>query len=329
VVDPRSGKKVRQLINDKTGNVIKTLGDTETAGEISGDAAEPTIALRKMQELVSQGITHKTAQGIAYGTIKQVVDPATGDISWFDLRNSSKIAVPADISVPTDESLLSGQGSVGEGDVVVSSQEGGVVPNREQQSQLLVSGNRLQEKFNKGVESFGAAVEKAGISEMNSLIERIDSQILIPPRKSDRFGGKATAGVEAFDDDIAGYGATSLLPTSVLSDQGKMNRQLVNTIQNITLKNRSGAAVTKPEFDRLKQELATGKITTDAQIRTALTRVRDIFKEHKKTLAAGFPQEVVSEFSARSGINFGQDEDKSGKVGEANKVGRFTVKRVK
>lgn len=173
-------------------------------------------------------------------------------------------------------------------------------------SNVILKGNKLPLKLEADVKDFGATVEKAKISDMDGLLNLIDKEVLSQPD----------------DFDIPGYGQTSFMPAIALSDDGKRVRQLVNTVQNTVLKDRSGAAVTVPEFERLKLELSTGKVTTDAQIRNAMGRLKAIFENHKQNIAAGYPREVVDAYSKNSSIKFNSNEDNS----EGVKVGRFTVK---
>ena len=88
--------------------------------------------------------------------------------------------------------------------------------------------------------------------------------------------------------DIAGFGETGLVPRQLLSKGGKKNRQLVQGFINITLKDRSGAAVTIPEFERFKAELGTGFFETDEQLRNGLKTARDALLREIKTIEAPF-----------------------------------------
>ena len=146
---------------------------------------------------------------------------------------------------------------------------------------ILNKGNVKDEKLNKQVTDLSTALEKADILEMGGIFDLVDKQIL------------QTTG------DLAGLGQTAFLHPRLLSGDGLKNRQLVAQLQNVVLKNRSGAAVTVPEFDRLKLELGTGIISGDREIRNALKRMKELFDDHNKSLRAGFSNEANDEYDRR------------------------------
>jgi hypothetical protein len=74
--------------------------------------------------------------------------------------------------------------------------------------------------------------------------------------------------------NIPGFGTGAFLPDVLVGAQGREVRQLVQTLTNITLKDRSGAAVTTPEFDRLKRELGTSITKTDQDLIKGLVNFR-------------------------------------------------------
>lgn len=107
------------------------------------------------------------------------------------------------------------------------------------------------------------------------------------------------------EGDIPGLGGTGKIPAIFLTTEGLKNRQLLSQLQNITLKNRSGAAVTATEFDRLKTELGTGALSTDAQVRNALIRMKQLFDDHTKRMRAGYSDEVNALYDKRVNLPAG------------------------
>lgn len=107
-------------------------------------------------------------------------------------------------------------------------------------------------------------------------------------------------------DNIPGYGQTGMLPDYMLSYEGKSARSALGRLFNITLKDRSGAAVTEPELERLKQEFSTGKFKTDEDIRSAYNRALKILKDHTQSILASYPKEVQEKYFEQGAKGFGQ-----------------------
>ena len=107
-------------------------------------------------------------------------------------------------------------------------------------------------------------------------------------------------------DNIPGYGQTGMLPDYMLSYEGKSARSALGRLFNITLKDRSGAAVTEPELERLKQEFSTGKFKTDKDIRSAYNRALKILKNHTQSILASYPKEVQEKYFEQGAKGFGQ-----------------------
>jgi len=110
--------------------------------------------------------------------------------------------------------------------------------------------------------------------------------------------GKAEAAIAA-NPDIAEYiaGPKSSLPDRLTPSYVQTGRTDFQSLFNITLKDRSGAAVTNQELDRLKQEFAAGLFKTDTQLKAALGRMRDIIQTHYAAIAAGHGPDVLNAYN--------------------------------
>ena len=75
-------------------------------------------------------------------------------------------------------------------------------------------------------------------------------------------------GVVEVKGDIPGMGATGNLPAIMLSQEGSQIQAAMAALANRILKERSGAAVTTPEMQRLAKELQTGLLTKDSKVMT-------------------------------------------------------------
>lgn len=124
-------------------------------------------------------------------------------------------------------------------------------------------------------QQLGAAFEKAGLHQMDTVLSAAE---------------KAVA-----DDSVLEYlnGPKSALPDMVLSKKMTDARQDIVRLFNITLKDRSGAAVTNPELDRLKEEFGRGVFRKPEQLRSAVQRAREIVENHYRGIAAGFGSDAL------------------------------------
>ena len=154
-------------------------------------------------------------------------------------------------------------------------------------NKIIRKGTKQEEILETKVTDLSEALEKSDILEMSGIFNLIDKQIL------------------QTEGDISGLGGTGKFPAIFLSTEGLKNRQLLSQLQNITLKNRSGAAVTATEFDRLKTELGTGALSTDAQVRNALIRMKQLFDDHTKRMRAGYSDEVNALYDKRVNLPAG------------------------
>lgn len=108
-----------------------------------------------------------------------------------------------------------------------------------------------------------------------------------------------------------------------MSKEGKEVAEQFQGILNITLKDRSGAAVTNPEFERLKAELGAGLFSTEADLMRALDRIGEIVEEHKIAQMARFDPEAVSLYETRErGARAKTKPVKSGRVRVKHPDGR-------
>ncbi len=221
-----------------------------------------TTSARKQAELEAQGIPTKLAQGIAYGVMKVTVDPTSGDVMITDLRQAAPPPAGAPQTQPTTQPA---------------------------QPTVLREGGREEREFDKRVTGFSKEIEKSDIVTLDKTMSNVEDLISII-RKDDPSA------------DIPGFGATASIPDFAISSEGKELRQRVGTLFNTTLKDRSGAAVTSSELDRLKKEFGQGLIKTDQQLLNAIERFRGVIEAHKLTLAAGYDDDVVDTWQKRSGL---------------------------
>ena len=102
------------------------------------------------------------------------------------------------------------------------------------------------------------------------------------------------------EKDIPGMGP---LGQFSYGEEAKEIRSTLASLQNITLKDRSGAAVTVPEFERLKQELSTRYYNTDADLIKSLIRFREIANQHLASQLGGFKKEDIDAYVKTGGVD--------------------------
>lgn len=123
-------------------------------------------------------------------------------------------------------------------------------------------------------------LEKANLPEADAVLSNVESSLKKNP-------------------EIAEYisGPKSILPDMVVGKDIATGRQDFQKLFNITLKNRSGSAVTNQELDRLKSEFAAGAFKTPAQLKDAVEKVRGIVNRHYQSVAAGFGPDVLKAYN--------------------------------
>lgn len=137
---------------------------------------------------------------------------------------------------------------------------------------------------NEGARKLSDAIEKTGITEVYTALDKLNKKI----------------GIDG-TDDIPGVGQTASLPGLVISQDGKEVRQLVQQLTNTILKARSGGAVTPQEADRLLEELGTGLTKTDEDLRRGLRSVRDMFRAKVALAESGAPEDSLALYRQRKG----------------------------
>lgn len=129
----------------------------------------------------------------------------------------------------------------------------------------------------KTVQQLGTALEKAGLPSMLPIVEKASQ--LTP--------------------ELAAYitGPQSVLPDRAVPQEARDARQDVQKLFNIVLKDRSGAAVTNQEMDRLKKEFGTGLIKTPEQLIYAVGSAKKIIESHYHGIAASFGKDALEAYN--------------------------------
>jgi hypothetical protein len=135
-------------------------------------------------------------------------------------------------------------------------------------------------KSDKTVQQLGTALERANLPEADSVIRGVEDALKKTPTLAEYLSGPK-----------------SMIPDAVLPLDIGTGRQAFQKLFNITLKNRSGAAVTVPEFERLKQEFATGVWKSPEQLKAGVEQARKIISDHYRSVSAGFGTDALNSYN--------------------------------
>jgi hypothetical protein len=149
-------------------------------------------------------------------------------------------------------------------------------------------GYKPAERLDKAVVDIGQDLEKAKIVDQKNTLQNVMQQY-------DKLSAKNKG-------DVPGVGPVeSIVPTwATPSAEGRQLRDSIQQAFNITLKDRSGAAVTNQEMERLKSEFAKGAFRTEKDMRVALQRANDILVKHEQDIINTYPEGARIEFLKRT-----------------------------
>jgi DNA repair exonuclease SbcCD ATPase subunit len=132
----------------------------------------------------------------------------------------------------------------------------------------------------KRTQQLGSALEKSNLTEADATLGAVEKLLKDKPEYAEYITGPK-----------------SILPDAVVGSEIAAARQAFNKLFNVTLKLRSGAAVTQQELDRLKQEFGVGVAKKTDQVFSAVKQARDIIKKHYTSVASGYGPDVVKAYN--------------------------------
>jgi hypothetical protein len=164
---------------------------------------------------------------------------------------------------------------------------------QEQNGRLAVQRLDLaaEDRRRREVQGLGTALERANLPEADSVLRGVEDALKKTPQLAEYVSGPLAA-----TPDLA-VGILSPGMSKQQADDIRAGRQAFQKLFNITLKDRSGAAVTIPEFQRLKKEFATGVWKTPDQIRAGVEQARKVISDHYRGVAASFGPETLERYN--------------------------------
>lgn len=140
---------------------------------------------------------------------------------------------------------------------------------------------KADESLKRNVQQLGTALEKSGLPEADAVLGQVEDFLKKRP-------------------DLAEYisGSKAWMPDLLIQDSEiSQGKQAFNKLFNITLKQRSGSAVTQQELDRLRSEFAAGTFKTEGQLQGAVDQARTVLGKHYATVASGFGPEALNAYN--------------------------------
>lgn len=135
---------------------------------------------------------------------------------------------------------------------------------------------------------FSAELEKAGIPQQEQVLGNIEAR-LAKYQKGD------IPGFTKRENTAANMGLTWML-----NPEAQEMRQAVQPLANLVIKDRSGAAVTTPEWERFKTELGAGSLMSSDRLRQGLKMFRELQDSAKRNFAAGVDDDTLSTYMDRN-----------------------------
>ena len=153
---------------------------------------------------------------------------------------------------------------------------------------------KISSKIDDRMGKIGKAVKDSSLQESDEALKALENYIV--NLKSQGY------------ENLPGIGLVQgRTPGAAISAEGKKLRSLVSAYENITLKKRSGAAVTPSELTRVQAELAGAIKTADENVLLdVIRRNRNVLEKQKKTVFAAYRPEDVNIYQDKGGLGYFQ-----------------------
>lgn len=166
------------------------------------------------------------------------------------------------------------------------------------QAQREERANQAQEmRVEKQIQDLSKSL--SGGQEAMEAVGQIETELGGPLEEFNSKDGELYQGGKKLD--LPGVSIPLFGRVSAYSTPARKLQSKVATVFNTVLKDRSGAAVTTPELERLKIEFGQGNFNTEAELIEAVKKYKGIVLNEMKNREAGFKPEVVQEYAARGG----------------------------
>lgn len=170
------------------------------------------------------------------------------------------------------------------------------------QSNLEQKKSKEQEQKEKDVEKNLQSLSKSlgGTQDALAAIDNIEMVLGAP---LEAFNKTKEGGLKKYGEpvDLPGVSLPLLGRTTFYNSEARDLASKAATVFNAVLKDRSGAAVTNSEMERLKMEFGQGKYNTEGELVDALKTYKMNLAKEMKNREAAFKPSVLEEYSSRGG----------------------------
>lgn len=159
-----------------------------------------------------------------------------------------------------------------------------------------VADQKQEDKINRETQKLS---DKLGnTQDLTNVVKGIETSIGFDLDSYDPKTGK----VKGKKIDIPGVSLPGVGRVSFFSDEARPIQAQIQKVFNVELKDRSGAAVTTPELERLKSEFAAGKFNTESELLGALKSYKSELKTIFKNREAGVSPQALKAYEQRGGM---------------------------
>lgn len=156
---------------------------------------------------------------------------------------------------------------------------------------------KKDERLEKDVQKLSDKLGNA--QELSNALENVNSKLGFNLDEAEVKDGKII--VRGKEQDLPGVSVPGIGRVSVHSDKAQQLESAISKVFNTELKDRSGAAVTNTELERLKSEFGSGKYNTESQMIQAMKDYKRMVNQELKNREAAFRPEVVDQYKQRGG----------------------------
>lgn len=173
--------------------------------------------------------------------------------------------------------------------------------DREDALKRSMVSERRNEKNERQIETDMQKLSKdiAGAQGVTSALDEVERQLGFKLDEANVSDGVVKVGGKAVD--LPGVSVPGLGRVSAYSGKARELQGAAASVFNAELKDRSGAAVTNPELQRLKMEFGEGKFNTESEMISALQRYKRALKQELQNREAGYSKDVVGRYKDQGG----------------------------
>lgn len=159
------------------------------------------------------------------------------------------------------------------------------------------AGTKRAEQVEKNTIKLGDSIK--GTQELSNAVRNVEDKLGGPLDAYENRGGKLMKGGK--EQDLPGVSLPLVGRVSAYSGEARDLQSAVAKVFNVELKDRSGAAVTNPEMQRMKTEFASGKFNTEPEMIQALKDYKRLLFQEMKNREAAFAPDVVENYRGHGG----------------------------